>query len=188
MNKQLAFLDLKVDDHKETKRVTIELASEALPHTCRNFVSLCSSSGGSQDEVEGNLSYQNTKVFKIEPKVGICMGDVTGGNDGLQGSCHPSTVTSKEAQGNPHTFEHESTVLSHCSKGMVSMLSTGMDKNDSRFMITTVDDAPHLDGKYVAFGRVQEGLDVLEDLVKGVYTKKGRPTVDIEVVNCGVVS
>ena len=110
------------------------------------------------------------------------MGDVTEKNDGLQGSCDSSVA---REIGSPHTFAHESVVLSHAEKGIVSMLSTGLDKNDSRFMITTVDDAPHLDGKHVAFGRVKEGLDFLEDLVANIYTKKGQPTVAIEVVKCG---
>jgi cyclophilin family peptidyl-prolyl cis-trans isomerase len=67
------------------------------------------------------------------------------------------------------------------------MLSTGLDRNDSRFIITTVEDAPHLDGKYVAFGRVKEGMEVLDKLVKNTFTKKGRPTLDIQVVKSGVL-
>ena len=191
--RNVAFLDLKIEDKNETQRVTIELASEVLPNTCENFMALCtgtsatsastSSTSSTQNE---NGTYQNSKVFKIEPKVGICLGDVTEANNGLQGTCHSSTPN-QNATGSPDTFAHESTVLSHAQKGMVSMLSTGLDKNDSRFMITTVEDAPHLDGRYVAFGRVMEGLDVLEGLVKNVYTKKGRPQKSISIVNCGVL-
>jgi cyclophilin family peptidyl-prolyl cis-trans isomerase len=66
------------------------------------------------------------------------------------------------------------------------MLSTGVHENDSRFMITT-SNAPQLDGRFVAFGRVTEGLDIIEDTVANVFTKRGRPTVDIEVVGCGVL-
>jgi cyclophilin family peptidyl-prolyl cis-trans isomerase len=171
--KKIAYLDIQVEDQKEINRITIELASAALPITCENFVKLC---------VDG--LYANSKVFKIEPKVGICLGDTTEKNDGSQGSCHESVA--KDA-GSLHTFRHESTVLSHAEKGMVSMLSTGLDRNDSRFMITTVEDAPHLDGRYVAFGRVKEGMDILEALVKNTFTKKGRPTLNIEVVKSGVL-
>ena len=192
--RNVAFLDLKIEDKNETQRVTIELASEVLPNTCENFMALCtgtsgtstSSSSTSTSTQNENGTYQNSKVFKIAPKVGICLGDVTEANNGLQGTCHSSTPN-QNATGSPDTFAHESTVLSHAQKGMVSMLSTGLDKNDSRFMITTVEDAPHLDGRYVAFGRVMEGLDVLEGLVKNVYTKKGRPQKSISIVNCGVL-
>ena len=183
----MAFLDLKIEDKNETQRVTIELASEVLPNTCENFMALCTGTSASSGTSGSSTStYQNSKVFKIEPKVGICLGDVTEANNGLQGTCHSSTPN-QNATGSPDTFAHESTVLSHAQKGMVSMLSTGLDKNDSRFMITTVEDAPHLDGRYVAFGRVMEGLDVLEGLVKNVYTKKGRPQKSISIVNCGVL-
>ena len=161
-----------MEDQKEVKRITIELASAALPITCDNFAKLCRD------------GYENSKVFKIEPKAGICLGDTTEKNNGYQGSCHESVA---KDTGNPHTFEHENTVLSHAQKGIVSMLSTGLDRNDSRFIITTVDDAPHLDGKYVAFGRVKEGMEVLEALVKNTFTKKGRPTLDIQVVKSGVL-
>ena len=188
--RNVAFLDLKIEDKNETQRVTIELASEVLPNTCENFMALCTGTSGTSASSTSisstRTTYQNSKVFKIEPKVGICLGDVTEANNGLQGTCHSSTPN-QNATGSPDTFAHESTVLSHAQKGMVSMLSTGLDKNDSRFMITTVEDAPHLDGRYVAFGRVMEGLDVLEGLVKNVYTKKGRPQKSISIVNCGVL-
>ena len=169
------------------KRVTIELATEALPLTCQNFMALCEEKDANESEI--SHSYQNSKVFKIEPKVGICLGDIIS-STGLSGSCHPSTsasaTTATKTNTSPNTFSHESTVLSHAEKGMVSMLHSGRDRNDSRFVITTKN-APHLDGKYVAFGRVKEGLDFLEDIVKNVYTRKGRPTVDIEVVKCGIL-
>mmetsp|Transcript_5421 Transcript_5421/g.10328 ORF Transcript_5421/g.10328 Transcript_5421/m.10328 type:complete len:259 (-) Transcript_5421:60-836(-) len=173
----LAYLDLQVaDDQKDhvVHRIVIELATAALPSTCENFIKLCQ---------EG--LYKNSKIFKIEPKVGLCLGDVTEKNDGMQGQCHESL--GNDAAGSPATFAHERMVLSHVEKGIVSMLSTGLDQNDSRFMITTVDDAPHLDGRYVAFGKVREGLNVLEDIVKNTYTKRGRPTVAIQVVESGTL-
>ncbi len=174
---KMAYLDIEIGGNaNDLKRVTIELASVALPQTCKNFMALCNE--------EGANGYESSKVFKIEPKMGMCLGDISERNDGRQGSCHPSVA---DGNGSSATFPHESVVLSHAQKGMVSMLSTGLDKNDSRFMITTVNDAPHLDGKYVAFGRVKEGLDVLENLVTKTYTKKGRPTVEIKVAACGTL-
>jgi len=71
--------------------------------------------------------------------------------------------------------------LSHAQKGIVSMLSTRMDRNDFRFIITAVEDAPRLDGKHIAFGgKGQEGMEVLDKMVKKTFTKKGRPTLDIQ--------
>ena len=105
---------------------------------------------------------------------------------GKQGKCSPN-VLSPDALPNTTTFAHEATVLSHAEEGILTMLSTGVDKNDSRFMIMTADDAPHLDGTLVAFGKVKEGLTALKDIVENTYTKKGKPTVNIEIVGCGAM-
>ena len=165
---------LEIESEGKTHRIEIELAEKALPTTCDNFKKLCQ---------DGSLDQQ--KVFKIEPTVGLCLGDLS--NTGKQGSCHSSLSQEHKTYGMPHCFQHESTVVSHAQKGIVTMLAPGLDQNDSRFMITTVDDAPHLDGRYVAFGRVKQGMEVLEHLVKNTYTKRGVPTVDIQVKHCGVL-
>jgi len=173
-----AYLDVAVEGEDDgPHRIVIELASAALPNTCRNFVDLC---------VADKHGYTSSKVYKILPQVGLCLGDTTDYNNGKQGRCSPNVVPT-DALVNTSTFAHEATVLSHAEKGIVTMLSTGLDKNDSRFMIMTADDAPHLDGRLVAFGRVKEGLDALENIVKNTYTKKGEPTVNIEIVGSGTL-
>ena len=47
--------------------------------------------------------------------------------------------------------------------GIVGMANAGPDSNGSQFFIT-LDAAPNLDGGYTIFGRVVEGLDVVEQL------------------------
>lgn len=184
-------------DNKELYRIKIELASAALPMTCRNFAALCAESGGNGDDGSGGgqtWGYKSTMVHRIEKGVGICMGDVLGLN-GDGGRCHPSISQQQQKQqqngtsivcDTPFSFSDESFVLSHSSPGIVSMLSTGSDRNDSRFMITT-SDAPHLDGKFVAFGRVVEGLDFLLEMADGVFTQRGRPLLPIQIVDCGTL-
>jgi len=157
---------------EDPRRVVIELASAALPTTTNNFRLLCE---------EKEAGYKSTSVYSIEKTVGLCLGDVLF-NNGTGGRCHPEIGTS----GSPHSFQDEGHVLSHTEAGIVSMMSSGVDKNDSRFIITTTE-APQLDGRFVAFGRVKEGWDVINDIATGVFTKRGRPTVDIKVVGCGVL-
>lgn len=177
------YLDLAIGGDKDSSsssassstphRIIIELASTVLPKTSSNFRSLC------QDG-----AYTQSKIYKIEKTVGICMGDIVN-NNGTSGKCHESAASSPQ---NPYTFKDEGYYLSHIGPGIVSMLSPGVHSNDSRFVITTRD-APQLDGRYVAFGRVKEEcLDGLLGLVGGVFTKRGVPTVDITVSGCGIVA
>ncbi|KAL7507681.1 hypothetical protein ACHAXN_007695 [Cyclotella atomus] len=166
------YLDLAIgSDTTQLHRIVIELASTVLPKTTSNFRLLC------QDQ-----SYTSSRVYKIEKTVGLCMGDIVY-NNGTSGKCHPSMASPQT----PYSFADEGYYLSHVKAGMVSMLSPGVHSNDSRFVITTKE-APQLDGRYVAFGRVKEEcLDVVTGLVGGVFTKRGRPTVDITVVGSGIV-
>ena len=179
-----AYLDLAVEGEEDgPHRVIIELASAALPNTCQNFIDLCQAhendNNTDNEQIADYKGYKQSKVFRILPQVGLCLGD-TVLNTGKQGKCSPKISPTG-------MFPDEPTVISHAEKGIVSMLSTGVDKNDSRFMIMTVDDAPHLDGRHVAFGRVKEGLESLQKIVENTYTKKGVPSVNIEVVGCGVL-
>jgi cyclophilin family peptidyl-prolyl cis-trans isomerase len=66
------------------------------------------------------------------------------------------------------------------------MMSPGVHRNDSRFLITTTS-APQLDGRFVAFGRIKEGMEVVNDIAASIFTKRGRPTVDVKIVGCGVL-
>lgn len=166
-----AYLDISVGG-EEARRVVIELASAALPKTTENFRLLC------QEKENG---YESTSIFKIEKTVGLCLGDIVS-NDGTSGKCHPSIATSDS----PFSFKDEGFLVSHTGPGIVSMMSPGVHRNDSRFLITT-SEAPQLDGRFVAFGRVKEGMDVVHDIATSIFTKRGRPTVDVKVVGCGVV-
>ncbi|KAL3826743.1 hypothetical protein ACHAXA_009352 [Cyclostephanos tholiformis] len=169
-----AFLDLSVAG-EPPRRVIIELASAALPKTTENFRLLC------QERGERGTGYASTSVYKIEKTVGLCLGDVVS-DDGSGGRCHPKMGTYTS----PYSFEDEGFFVSHTGPGIVSMMSPGVHRNDSRFLITTTE-APQLDGRFVAFGRVKKGMDVIHDIAMGVFTKRGRPTVHIKIAHCGVV-
>ena len=61
--------------------------------------------------------------------------------------------------------------LTHDAKGVLSMANAGPNTNGSQFFITFTA-TPWLDRKHAVFGRVIEGLDVLDDLTR---VDPGRP-------------
>lgn len=85
----------------------------------------------------------------------------------VQGGC-PHTragATGRPGTGGPgHHLAAEFNDLPH-TRGAVSM-ARGPDPNSagSQFFLVHADHAAHLDGQYTVFGRVEEGLDVLDEI------------------------
>ena len=70
-----------------------------------------------------------------------------------------------DGRGGPgYSFNDEfSSKLRHNSEGILSMANAGPNTNGSQFFITYVA-TPHLDGMHTVFGKITEGMDVINSL------------------------
>lgn len=121
--------------------VVIELYPDVAPNTVNNFISLIKSG-----------FYDNNTFHRLMPGFVLQGGDPTG-----TGTGDPGYKIKGEFNNNGFTNN-----LKH-TKGVVSMArgSYSMDSAGSQFFIM-LGDAPHLDGDYAAFGKVIDGMDIVE--------------------------
>ncbi len=80
----------------------------------------------------------------------------------IQGGCPEGS-----GRGGPgYRFADETNNGVRHERGVLSMANAGPNTNGSQFFITHVP-TPHLDGKHTVFGKVLEGLDVVDSVAGG---------------------
>ena len=123
-------------------RMIGKLYPDIAPNTVNNFISLA------------NSGYYDGLIFhRVIPGFMIQGGDPTGTGMGGPGYSIPGEFRS-------NGFDNP---LAH-TLGVLSMARSMMpDSAGSQFFIMH-DDAPHLDGDYAAFGKVIEGMDVVDGI------------------------
>ena len=80
----------------------------------------------------------------------------------VQGGCPQGTGTG----GPGYKFEDEANNVVAHERGVLSMANAGPNTNGSQFFITHVA-TPWLNGKHTVFGKVLEGLDVVDGIRQG---------------------
>lgn len=133
-----------------------ELYPEIAPNTVRNFISL----------IEKNF-YDNLIFHRVIPGFMIQGGDPEGSGMGGPGY---SIKGEFRANGFSNDLNHEAGVLS---------MARAQDPNSagSQFFIM-VARSPHLDGEYAGFGKITEGFEHAEDIVKAKRNMMDRPLED----------
>lgn len=142
--------------------IKLELDSAAAPNTVKNFKSLVSKG-----------FYDGLTFHRIIPGFMIQGGCPEGSGMGGPGYHIPGEFTGNGFN-NP---------LRHL-RGVISMARSQMpDSAGSQFFIMH-QDSPHLDGQYAAFGRVVEGLEVVDEIaaVKTGWGDKPKEPVRIKTM------
>ena len=136
--------------HTNHGDITVELFPEDAPKTVENFTKLAA-----DKFYEGVIFHRIIKDFMIQG------GDPTGTGRGGPG----------------YTFEDEFNAHK-IERGALAMANAGPNTNGSQFFIVTTSAAPWLDGKHTVFGKVVEGMDVV-DKIEGLDTDSNdRPKQD----------
>ena len=120
--------------------IVIELDPQHAPKTVNNFVFLAN-----QGFYDGVSFHRVINNFVIQG------GDPTG-----TGTGGPGYRFEDETIGNP--LKHD--------RGSISMANAGPNTNGSQFFIAHSPQA-HLDGKHTVFGKVTEGLDIVDAIQEG---------------------
>lgn len=136
--------------------IRVELDADTAPITVENFENLVN-----QKFYDGLTFHRIIAGFMIQG--GDPEGDGTGGSD--------KTIKGEfSSNGVENNISHK--------RGIISMArSSDKDSASSQFFIMH-QDAPYLDGEYAAFGKVTEGIDVVDQICEAVEVTDDNGTVE----------
>ena len=133
--------------------ITLELFDEDAPQTVANFKKLA-----------GDGFYDGVSFHRVIRDFMIQGGDPTGTGTGGPG----------------YTFEDE--INDHkVVRGALAMANAGPNTNGSQFFIVTTQEAPWLDGKHTVFGRVVDGMDVVESIEGSETDARDKPVDEARI-------
>ncbi|KAG5488242.1 hypothetical protein LSCM4_08319 [Leishmania orientalis] len=186
--RQYCWLDVSLNN-VAVGRIWFELYSDVAPLTCKNFCELCRGTVVAMEDtaVHNNafdtpteqqlrrVGYKGTRFFRILKDAWVMGGDVTGAHSGNGGySCYG------------RCFPDETFAIPHDAAGILGMCNDGPHTNSSAFYITRRP-MSWMNGKYVAFGRVMDGMHVV-DAIHAVEVRHSQaPKAVITITDCDVL-
>lgn len=154
-----------VIDVKDYGKITVELYPDIAPITVKNFKKLVN-----EKFYDGLIFHRVIENFMIQG--GCPDGNGTGGYTDEKGN----KVTIKgEFSGNG--FKN---TLAH-TPGVISMARSNLPNSASSQFFICHKAAPHLNGQYAAFGKVTEGMDVVDAIAKVSTNASDKPLTDVVI-------
>jgi peptidyl-prolyl cis-trans isomerase B (cyclophilin B) len=139
--------------HTNHGAIDLELFVEDAPTTVGNFLELASKG-----------FYDGVIFHRVIPDFMIQGGDPTGTGTGGPG------------------YQFEDEINDHrIVRGALAMANAGPNTNGSQFFIVTTQSAPWLDGKHTVFGRVTNGMDVVDAISELDRDARDRPREDVVI-------
>jgi cyclophilin family peptidyl-prolyl cis-trans isomerase len=139
--------------HTNHGTVSLELFADDAPKTVDNFVGLAR-----KGFYDGVTFHRVIEDFMIQG------GDPTGTGSGGPG----------------YQFEDEINE-NKVVRGALAMANAGPNTNGSQFFIVTADACPWLDGKHTVFGRVTDGMDVVDAISRVDTGNADKPRADVVI-------
>jgi len=168
-NNPLVYFDVNAGG-KTLGRITFELFSDKTPKCAENFRCLCTGEKGTGRSGK-KLHYKGSVFHRIIPEFMIQGGDFTRGNGTGGESIYGET------------FRDENFTLKHKTKYLLSMANAGPNTNGSQFFITTAV-TPWLDGKHTVFGKVVDGISIIDRMEKQ-GSDEGTTKCTVKITDCG---
>lgn len=135
--------------------IKAELYPEAAPITVENFVKLIE-----QDFFAGLIFHRVIAGFMIQG----------GGMDAAGNMKKADSIKGEfDSNGVKNTLKH--------TRGVLSMARTMFPNSASSQFFIMHKDAPHLDGEYAAFGKVTDGMDVVDKIAECQTNYSDMPVV-----------
>jgi peptidyl-prolyl cis-trans isomerase B (cyclophilin B) len=139
--------------HTNHGAIAVELHDDDAPKTVENFLKLARDG-----------FYDGVIFHRVIPDFMIQGGDPTGTGSGGPG------------------YQFEDEFNEHkVVRGALAMANAGPNTNGSQFFIVTTEATPWLDGKHTVFGRVTDGMDVVDAISALETDARDRPAHDVVI-------
>ena len=141
--------------HTNHGAIRLELLDEQAPETVANFTRLAG------DGFYDGLAFHRV-IDDFMVQAGCPRGDGTGGPG--------------------YTFDDEQSALElPIVRGALAMANSGPNTNGSQFFVVTADECSWLDGKHAVFGRVADGMDVVDTIARVDSDGRDRPLEPVTI-------